>query len=501
MISDKTDEEKKEPMNRREFLKGTAWMGAVAAAAGCKSYDLALGTGFGGSMDGFAVPPLERIRVGVVGLGHRGADAARRLSTVPGVEVTALCDLRPEQIAYTQSLLKKNGVQAKLEFTGSEGWKRMCEADIDLVYNVTDWAHHTPICVYAMEHGKHAFMEVPAAVTVEECWQLVETAERMRRHCMMLENCNYGDTELLMYNLCQSGALGELVHAECAYIHDLRWNCYETGENGYWDHWRLRFNAAHKGNGYPTHGFGPVCWYMDINRGDALDYLVSLESQQANFEHYARETRPGGGDQWKRDTKVAMGDMNTTLVKTVKGRSIMIQHDVSTPRPYSRINLITGTKGAFWGMPWRVKGVDQWRVALEDKCGDRGADMWRTREEAKDIEEKYQHQMWREAGKIAKLAGGHGGKDFMMDLRWVYCLQNGLPLDISVYDSASWSCIRELSEISVRAGSAPQKIPDFTRGGWKTAKPLGDMKIDFTKLLLTPKFQDLLRKQDAGFKS
>ena len=298
----------------------------------------------------------------------------------------------------------------------------MCEADIDLVYNVTDWAHHTPICVYAMEHGKHAFMEVPAAVTVEECWQLVETAERMRRHCMMLENCNYGDTELLMYNLCQSGTLGELVHAECAYIHDLRWNCYETGEDGYWNHWRLRFNAAHKGNGYPTHGFGPICWYMDINRGDALDYLVSLESQQANFEHYARETHPGDGDQW-------------------------------------------------------------------------------TREEAKVIEEKYQHQMWREAGKIAKLAGGHGGKDFMMDLRWAYCLQNGRPLDISVYDSACWSCIRGLSEISVRAGSAPQKIPDFTRGGWKTAKPLGDMKIDFTKLRLTPEFQDLLRRQDAGFKS
>ena len=458
----------------------------------------ASGTGF---MDGFAVKPMERIRVGVVGVGNRGSYGAQRLATVPGVDLVAICDLRAEWLARTQQMIRKLGKPAPREYTGADGWKRLCNADdIDVVYVMTDWKSHCEISAYAMECGKHAFMEVPCATTVEGCWELVETAERTRRHCMMLENCNYGDTELMMYNMARAGAFGELTHAECAYIHDLRRNCYwEPGKGGYSNDWRLRFNAEHKGNAYPTHGFGPVCWYMDVNRGDSLDYLVSLESQQANFENFARNAK---GDlepaAWKKNLKVQMGDMNTTLVKTVRGRSIMIQHDVSSPRPYARLNFLQGTKGAFWGMPWRVKGVDQWRVALEDECG-RGAETWRTREEAKDVEQKYMHQMWREAGTLAKMSGGHGGKDFMMDLRWVYCLQNGLPLDISVYDSATWSCIVELSEKSVRSGSMPQKVPDFTRGGWKTARPLGDLTIDFSKLRLTDEQRKIIASQEKGF--
>ena len=489
-------------MDRREFLKGTAWMGAVAMAAGCASYDRALGTGASGKMHGFAVKPLKRIRVGVIGLGNRGSDAARRLSTVPGIDVVAICDIRPERLALTQEKIRKNGKPAAREYTGEDGWRRLCEADdIDVVYNVTDWEHHAPMSVYAMECGKHAFMEVPAAVTVEECWELVETAERTERHCMMLENCNYGDTETLALNLCRTGALGEITHADCAYIHDLRRNCYQTGKDGYWNYWRLRFNEKHKGNSYPTHGFGPVCWYMDINRGDRLDYLVSLESQQANYERYAKELYGNDAENpWKKDVRVAMGDMNTTLVKTVKGRSIMIQHDVSSPRPYTRHNLVQGTKGAFFGMPWRIDGVDQWRVALETTCG-KGTEKWIAFDtpEGKKIEEKYRHPMWKAAGDIAKLAGGHGGKDFMMDLRWSYCLQNGLPLDIDVYDTATWSCIRDLSERSVRSGSMPQKVPDFTRGGWKTAKPIGDMTIDLAKLDLNDAQRALIGKQKSAF--
>ena len=485
-------------MDRREFLKDAIGAGAAAIAAGCAGRRFRLTEG--GFMDGFSVKPMERIRVGVIGVGNRGSYGAQRLATVPGVELTAICDLRAERLARTQEMVRKLGKPTPREYTGPEGWRRLCGADdIDVVYVVTDWEHHCEMCVYAMECGKHAFTEVPCATTVEGCWELVETAERTRRHCMMLENCNYGDTELMMYNMAHAGVFGELTHAECAYIHDLRAHCYkEPDAGGYYGDWRLRFNAAHKGNGYPTHGFGPVCWYMDVNRGDALDYLVSLESQQANFEHYAREALGGAAAAWKKDLRIQMGDMNTTLVKTAKGRSIMIQHDVSTPRPYARLNFLQGTKGAFWGMPWRNGDDDQWRIALERTCGE-GCHGWRTREQAKDIEEKYRHQMWREAGTLAKLAGGHGGKDYMMDLRWAYCLQNGLPLDISVYDSATWSCIRELSELSVRAGSAPQKVPDFTRGGWRSARPLGDMKIDFAKLRLTPELRRLVERQEKGF--
>lgn len=489
-------------MDRREFLSGTAWMGAVAMAAGCRSYDMSLGAGAGGSMHGFAVAPMKRIRVGVIGLGNRGSDAVRRLSTVPGVDVVAICDVRPERIPYTQEKLRKNGKAPAREYSGEDGWKRLCGADdVDVAYNVTDWRHHAPMSVYAMKCGKHALMEVPAAVTVDECWELVETAEKCRVHCMMLENCNYGETEMLALNLCRSGALGEITHADCAYIHDLRRNCYQTGKDGYWNYWRLRFNEKHKGNAYPTHGFGPVCWYMDVNRGDRLDYLVSLESQQASYEHYAREVY---GDDveapWKKDVRVEMGDMNTTLVKTVKGRSIMIQHDVSSPRPYTRHNLVQGTKGAFFGMPWRKDGVDQWRVAF-DRPGCKGVEGWWPfdSEKGKEIEAKYRHPMWREAGAIAKLAGGHGGKDFMMDLRWAYCLQNGLPLDIDVYDTATWSCIVDLSERSVRSGSMPQKIPDFTKGGWKTAEPVGDMTMDLARLDLSPAQRELIGRQKAAF--
>ena len=486
-------------MDRREFLRGTAWMGAVAMAAGCRSNDMSLGSGAGGSMHGFAVKPMDRIRVGVIGLGTRGADAARRLSTVPGVDVVAICDLRQKCIDRTLKLIAKNGKPAPRTYSGDEGWKRLAESpDVDVAYIVTDWKNHAPMSVYAMERGKHAFMEVPAGVTEDECWQLVETAERTRRHCMMLENCNYGETEMLALNLCKSGVLGELVHAECAYIHDLRVKSYSSNDNGYYDHWRLRFNSAHKGNAYPTHGLGPVCWYMDVNRGDRLDYLVSLESNPVNCQAYARAALGEPENEWKRNLPMEMGDMNTTLVKTVKGRSIMIQHDVSSPRPYTRINLVTGTKGAFWGMPWRVGSQDQWRIALEKKPGS-GAHEWKGASEAAEILEKYTHPMWKAAGDIARMAGGHGGKDFMMDLRWAYCLQNGLPLDIDVYDSATWSVIRDLSERSVRSGSMPQKIPDFTRGGWKTAKPIGDMSVDIAKLHLSDEERALLSRQKSSF--
>ena len=489
-------------MNRREFLKGTAWMGALAAAGCASDGAVKLGSGVGGSMHGFAVAPLNRVRVGVVGIGNRGSDAARRLSTVPGIDVVAICDIRPERFAITQAKLKKNGKPPAKEYRGKDGWKRLCEADdIDVVYVITGWFEHAMISVYAMKHGKHAFMEVPAAVTVDECWELVETAEKTRRHCMMLENCNYGETETLALNLCQSGALGDILHADCAYIHDLRRNCYQTGRDGYGDYWRLKYNAAHKGNAYPTHGLGPVCWYMDVNRGDRLDYLVSLECRQTGFERYAKEIY--GADKehpWKKNVKVAMGDMNTTLVRTVNGKSIMIQHDVTSPRPYTRHNLVSDTKGAFWGMPWREKGQDMWRVAIEGKCGEGAHEWWvKDSEKGREIEEKYRHPMWREAGAIAKLAGGHGGKDFMMDLRWAYCLQNGLPLDIDVYDTATWSCIVDLSERSVRSGSMPQKVPDFTKGGWKTAKPIGDMTIDLAKLDLNEKQRSLIGRQKSTF--
>lgn len=468
---------------RREFLKGAAWMGTAAAVVGCSSTK---GFGFGGNaqMATYADAPIKKLRVGIIGLG-RGMAGCRGFNVIPGCEVTAICDLNAVRIKKALQSIEKAGRPAPKVYTGgAEEWKRLCDdKNVDLVYNATPWELHVPIALYAMHAGKHVATEVPAAFTVDECWELVNTSERLKRHCMQLENCCYGEIEMLALNLCRLGKLGDLVHGEGAYIHDLRSYNYGDWKNptpgydadnkcgSYWNHWRLRHNSVHKGNHYPTHGLGPICWYMDINRGDCFDYLVSLESDQFNFEAYAGAKYPQGS--WQAKHKVAMGDMNTMLIKTKRGRSIMIQHDVSSPRPYSRINTISGTKGILSDYPFRV--------GLCDKVGD-GMHRWFSDDKAAEIRREFRHPLWKQSGEMAKKMGGHGGMDFLMVLRLAYCLQNGLPVDQNVYDLASWSCLCELSEKSVRNRSATMDIPDFTNGTWKTTPPLGDLTVDLVKI-------------------
>ena len=470
-------------MDRREFLKGTAWMGAAAVAAGCATKGF--GFGEGGKMATYADKPFQKLRVGIIGLG-RGQAGVHGFNAIPGCEITAICDLNATRIKGTLDRCKEANRPAPKVYTGSaEAWKGLCDdKNVDLVYNATPWELHVPIALYAMNAGKHVATEVPSAFTVDQCWELVETSERLGRHCMQLENCCYGENEMLMLNLCRQGILGELVHAEGAYIHDLRtynwgdWN--DKGANpasdpkdgypAYWNYWRLRHNKDHKGNQYPTHGLGPICWYMDINRGDRFDYLVSLESAQHNFSALAKAHYPA--DSWKAKLPIEMGDMNTMLIKTKLGRSIMIQHDVSSPRPYSRLNTITGTKGAVLDYPLRM--------VWEEKPG-AGAHTFFDDKKRDEMIEKYKHPLYQAAGVIAKKMGGHGGMDFMMVLRLAYCLQNGLPLDQNVYDLASWCCLCELSEKSVRNRSCSMDIPDFTRGAWETTPPL-KLEFDLAKL-------------------
>ena len=472
-------------VKRRDFIKGTAWMGVAAVAAGCAHDGMKLCSG--GSMQGFAAPGLKQVRVGCVGLGMRGPGAAPRLSNLPGVEVVALCDIHKERVDAQQAWLKENGKPSAREYVGPESYKALCESDLDAVYNTTSWDMHVPIALYAMEHGKHAVIEVPSAFTVEERWSLVEPSERTKRHCMQLENCCYGEAEMLALNLCRLGLLGDLVHAEGAYIHDLRDHNYgDLGKDphAYWNHWRLRWNTKHKGNQYVTHGLIPLMEYMGINRGDRFDYLVSLESDQFNFEAYGKANYPAGD--WHHEHKVQMGDMNTTLVKTVKGRSIMIQHDVSSPRPYSRINRITGTKGTLAGGAFlygdkAIMGEWPVRFGWEEKSG-AGVHAYFPEAKQKELRKQYMHPYWKQAGEIAMKVGGHGGMDFLMDLRWAYCLQNGIPLDTNVYDLAASCCIGELSERSVRNRSCSVDFPDFTKGAWKTQPMLGIETVDLSKM-------------------
>lgn len=451
---------------RRDFLKGAAWMGAAALAADGLAETARVQTG--GAMAAYAAPPIKDLRVGVIGLG-RGSGAVKRMSMIPGTRVTAVCDLDPTRIANAVGWFDDRKLPRPRVFTGSEEeWKRLVDWDqVDLVYNATPWKLHTPIALYAMEHGKHVVVEVPSALTLEDCWALVEASERTKRHCMQLENCCYGEDEMLALNLVRQGLLGELVHGEGAYIHDLRSHCYgKFGEGGYWEYWRLRYNEKHRGNQYETHGLGPICQDLNINRGDRLDWLVSVDSQALGFKDYAQIKFPA--DSWQAQLNPLMADMNNTIIKTALGKTILVQHDVANARPYSRINLISGTRGILQSYPLRI--------ALEAKPGG-GAHNYDPKF-TEEIRQKHMHPLWKLAGEIAKKVGGHGGMDFLMDLRLSYCLQNGLPLDFNVYDLAAWCSLGELTEYSATHRGKSMDIPDFTKGGWKTAKPLGIETVD-----------------------
>ena len=396
--------------------------------------------------------PIETVRVAFVGLGGRGKGAVRRYTFLEGVEIVALCDLVQENLDKAQEILEGAGLPGADVYSGPEDWKKVCEReDVDLVYVCTHWDLHTPIAVYAMEQGKHVASEVPIAITIDECWQLVNTAEKTRRHCMQLENCNYDFFELATLNMVRQGLLGEIVHAEGAYIHDLRASNFNE-ENGYWEMWRLRHNQARDANLYPTHGFGPICHTLNIHRGDKMEYLVSVASDQFGMTEFAKKKFGEDSDYAKRE--YARGDMNTTLIKTAKGKSIMIQHDVTSPRPYSRIHLLSGTKG--FVQKWPVQGI-----ALEPFAHE-----FLGEEEMQQVLSDYEHPITKEVGELARKVGGHGGMDFTMDYRLIHCLRNGLPLDQDVYDAAEWSCITELSEKSIENQGMPVKIPDFTRGAW-----------------------------------
>lgn len=408
--------------------------------------------------------PIPTVRVAFIGLGSRGSEAVRRFMYLEGIEVVAICDINKDFVSKTQELLTENKRAKALEFTGKEDWKKVCELEnVDLIYNCTHWALHTPIAVYAMEHGKHVALEVPAAMSIEECWKLVDTAEKTRRHCMMLENCCYDFFEMATLNMAQQGVLGEIVHVEGAYIHDLRELNFKSPEDGgYQGMWRLQYNADNKANVYPTHGLGPVCQALNIHRGDKMNYLVSMSSDQFGMKEYAKNKFGENSDYAKRTYE--QGDMNTTIIKTEKGKTIMIQHDVTSPRPYNRIHMLSGTKGFVQKYP--VQGI-----ALEPN-----AHKFLSEKEMEKMLKKYEHPIVKEVGEKAKEVGGHGGMDFIMDYRLIYCLHNGLPLDEDVYDAAEWSSLVELTEISVRNGSVPVEVPDFTRGDWKKLT-----KLEFAK--------------------
>jgi predicted dehydrogenase len=446
--------------DRRAFLKG---MLATSMAAGASSVRMAQAQDVAPASIGarnvvdLVVPKLDTVRVGVIGIGARGGGHLDTLTQFDGVEIVAICDSLEGPVKKGEDILRKAGRPPAKTYTGSEtAYREMLDAGgLDAVFVITPWEWHAPMAVDAMRAGAHAFVEVPLAVSVEECWQLVDVAEQTQRNCMMLENVCYGREEMMVLDMVHAGVLGELTHGEGAYIHDLRSQMksieYGTGS------WRTHWHTTRDGNLYPTHGLGPIAQYMDINRGDRFDYMTSMSSPALGRKAYAAKEFPA--DHARNKLNYINGDMSSTLIKTALGRTILLQHDTTTPRPYTRLNLIQGTAGTFRGFPHRA--------ALEVE-GD--THHWSDDKEA--LYGKHEHLLWREMRDGALKHGGHGGMDFIMLWRVVYCLRNGMPLDQDVYDGAAWSVITELSHDSVNDRSRPCDIPDFTRGQWEKRTPL-----------------------------
>ena len=411
----------------------------------------------------FAADPIDTVRTGFIGLGMRGPDAVRPFTYIDGAKVVALCDLEADRVAKSQEILAGRGKPAAAEYSGEDGWKQLCERDdIDLVYICTNWQTHVEMAVYAMECGKHVAVEVPAAMSVAECWRLVDTSERTRKHCMMLENCVYDFFELTCLNMAQQGLFGEVLHAEGAYIHNLEpfWDYYH-------DNWRLDFNQKHSGDVYATHGFGPDCQVLNIHRGDKLEYLVSMDTKSVVGLEVAKEKM--GVDTF------ANGDQTSTLVKTRNGKTVLIQHNVYTPRPYDRMYQLVGTKGFADKYPNSAFAFEPDQIAdAAAEYDNLSSHSYVPREVRDSLMAKYKHPIAKEIEEKAREVGGHGGMDFIMDYRLVWCLRNGKPLDMDVYDAAEWSCLGELTAASIANGSKPVKIPDFTRGRWN--------KVDGLKL-------------------
>jgi hypothetical protein len=461
--------------NRRDFLKLSILAGlgiaspAIAKKSEIKSGDIHLPALDNGglraqhfNMSGYAAPALNVVRIGFIGLGMRGPAHLKNAMKLEGVEIKALCDIRNEKVLKSKALLDGSRHNPGIYSGNADDWKKLCEQkDIDLIYIATPWNMHTPMALYAMEQGKHVAIEVPAAVTSDECWQLVETSEKTKKHCMMLENCCYDFFELLTLNMARQGFFGEIVHAEGAYLHNLLGLNFDK-QKGYWNMWRLKENGSRNGNLYPTHGLGPVCQVMNINRGDKMDYLVSMSGIDFTMSAKAKELAAKDDFFKPYADQAYRGNMNTTSIRTDKGRTIMIQHDVSSPNVYSRIHKVTGTKGTAlkYPLPGRISN---------------GGEEWLPEQEIKLLEEKFQPAIVKKVGELAKQIGGHGGMDFLLDWRTIDCLRNGLPLDMDVYDAALWSSIAPLSEQSVANRSKSINVPDFTNGSWKTNLPVDIM--------------------------
>ncbi|MCU0795690.1 MAG: Gfo/Idh/MocA family oxidoreductase [Akkermansiaceae bacterium] len=476
---------------RRSFLKKLGGVSAGIASVGSlvKAADGTPAIPAGSTyMGDFGAPKLDKVKVAIIGVGARGPTHLSHIAAAEGTEVVGICDLyedavnRGRQMALNADAERHKNVKT---FHGDEHAyrKMLLETKPDAVWIATPWEWHAPMAIDCMKAGAHAFVEVPLATSIEDLWKIIETSESTKRHCMMLENVNYGREELMFLNMCRQGVFGELLHAEAAYIHELRGQMgeYERGRGT--GSWRTLHWANENGNLYPTHGLGPVAQYMNLGRGDdSFRRLVSFSTPARNHELYAKEALGPDSKSIKLDFSKG-GDLNTSIIKTTLGRTVMVQWDESSPRPYSRHNLIQGTRGTGAGFPNRIALDYTWKNATpelrkllglpEDKPDQRSNyHSWIEGGGFDAFYEHFDHPLFKRMESIAKKHGGHGGMDAIMNFRAIECLIKGEALDQNLYEGAFWSAVTPLSRKSVAEDGMPQDFPDFTRGRWKSTKPL-----------------------------
>lgn len=366
--------------------------------------------------------PLPVVRMGFVGLGQRGRKTVERYADIAGTEIRYLADLNEEAVKLTNQKLALTGRRLAAELVGPDAWREVCRRpDVDIIYICTDWASHADIAIEAMTHGKHVAVEVPLAMTVEDCWRVVRTAEATQRHCFMTENCCYDWFHLATLALAESGELGTITHCEGAYIHDWR---HLFGDHNFYEE-----SVRCGGNPYPTHAIGPIAQLLGFHRHDRMVRLVAMTGQAA------------GADS-------PLGHVNTALITTERGVTVMLQFDGTTPRPYSRLQTVCGTRGFVQKYPVPTVQTEQ---GLRT---DHHAEEFMMRQLTTPAA-----RAWREGHNL----GVDNEMNYAMDRRLIYCLQQGLPLDIDVYDAAEWSCLTELTRLSAEQGGVPVEVPDFLR--------------------------------------
>lgn len=418
-----------------------------------------------GNMFGFYADKIKKVKIGIIGLGNRGTTILQMLQYFiknNHAEIITLCDIEEKKINTAKNFLNKwQKKQPKIYYKNKTEWKIAIKRDdIDLFIIATPWHLHAAMSINAMENGKHVACEVPISYSLEDCWNIIKTAEKTQKHCIMIENCCYNEEELWILNMIEQGVFGNITHTEGAYLHDLR--ALLLDKNYYQGQWRLKQHSTRNGNFYTTHGLGPISFYLGIGRGDNYAHLTSMSTRELNLSLAAKQANHS-------ITEYKCGDMNNTLIKTKKQKSILLQFDVHTGRPYSRINKVVGTKAVHDGYPSRLY--------IDTEKPEYWGHNWLEKDEYNKYKDKYTHPIIHKLKTISKnFKQGHGGMDFIMIYRLIRCLNLGVSLDINVYDSVMWSAITPLSELSVAANSQSIKIPDFTAGTWKKEKKLEIMR-------------------------